>query len=80
MAEHDQGHNKTSRDALEKAIANYSQTEAFQIVEVLAWIGEKDRAFDWLERARAQHDGGLAMVKYSPLLRSLRGDPRYWRS
>jgi hypothetical protein len=31
----------------------------------------------WLERAYAQHDGGLAGVKVDPLLKRLRPDPRY---
>ena len=30
-----------------------------------------------LERARAQHDGGLTQLKTDPTLRRLRGDPRY---
>lgn len=40
-------------------------------------MGQKDQAFQWLERAYAQHDGGLTLVKVDPLLRSLRPDPRY---
>jgi hypothetical protein len=39
--------------------------------------GEKDRAFEWMERAYAQRDGGLAEMKSSPRLRSLHGDPRW---
>jgi hypothetical protein len=35
------------------------------------------QAFQWLERAYAQHDGGLTEVKNDPLLASLRADPRY---
>jgi serine/threonine-protein kinase len=77
MAEHDLGHEEASRDALERVIAHYAHLQAFQIAEVFAWIGENDPAFDWLERARAQHDGGVTFVKYSPMLRSLRSDPRY---
>lgn len=77
MAEHDLGHLPESRRALESAIARFATPLAFQIAESLAWIGETDRAFEWLERAQAQNDGGLVMIKYTPLLRSLRGDPRY---
>jgi hypothetical protein len=36
-----------------------------------------DRAFEWLERAYAQRDGGLAQLKGDPLLKSLERDPRY---
>ena len=42
-----------------------------------AWLGEQDRALEWLERARDQRDGGFINVKVDPLLRSLHGDPRY---
>jgi serine/threonine-protein kinase len=52
--------------------------------EIYAARGDKDRAFHWLERAYAQHDGGLVAilpnncsVKCDPLLRGLHGDPRF---
>ncbi len=34
-------------------------------------------AFQWLERAYEQNDGGLTEVKVDPVLASLRTDPRY---
>ena len=49
---------------------------AYQIAGAYAWRGEKVRAFEWLERARVQHDGGLTLIQIDPLLRSLRNDPR----
>jgi len=39
--------------------------------------GESDKAFEWLERAYAQRDGGLASLKGDPLLKSIEHDPRY---
>ncbi len=42
-----------------------------------AWRGDNERAFEWLEGARVQHDPGLTLVKADPTLRGLRGDPRY---
>jgi hypothetical protein len=39
--------------------------------------GEKDHAFEWLERAHRQHDGGLVLIRSDPALLKLRGDPRY---
>jgi len=50
---------------------------AYQIAEAYAWRGDADKAFDWLERAYAQRDGGLSQVQYDPLLREVRADPRY---
>jgi TolB-like protein/Tfp pilus assembly protein PilF len=77
IAEHDLGHPAQSQVELDELIKNFGHVGAFQIAEVYAWRGETDRAFEWLERARLQHDGGLANLKVDPLLRKLRGDPRY---
>ena len=48
------------------------------------WRGETDKAFEWLERAYRQRDGGLVAVlpwvspvKWNPVFRSLHDDPRY---
>ena len=65
--------------ALEPPIphAKSAQGAAYQIAEAYAWRGEKDKAFEWLERSYRQRDGGLSAIKYDPLLASIRGDPRY---
>jgi TolB-like protein len=42
-----------------------------------AWIGEKERAFVWLEKAYRVHDPALANLKVDPGMDSLRDDPRY---
>ncbi len=44
---------------------------------MFCWRADLDQAFEWLERARSQHDTGLRMVKYDRLLIALRGDARY---
>jgi serine/threonine-protein kinase len=77
MAEHTLGDAKASQQALEKLIATGAGDAAYQIAEVYAWRGEKDRAFEWLERAYHQQDGGLADLKADLQLASLRSDPRY---
>jgi ribosomal protein L44E len=50
---------------------------AYQIAEVYAFRNQSDEAFEWLDRAYAQHDVGLIGTKVEPLLKSLRHDPRY---
>jgi serine/threonine-protein kinase len=77
MAEHTLGHAKESQQALEELFAKHAQEAAYQIAQALAWRGEKDRAFEWLERAYQQRDGGLSAIKYDPMLRSLHADPRF---
>ena len=51
---------------------------ALQIAEAFAYRGDRDQAFAWLERAYAQRDAGMSMVRASPSMRGLHGDPR-WR-
>jgi tetratricopeptide (TPR) repeat protein len=78
LAEHDMGHAPVAQQRLEELIAKDANGAAFQIAEVFAWWGDKDKAIQWLQRAYVQHDGGLVTVKVDPLLlKSLRSDPRY---
>ena len=77
MAEHSLGHAAESQRALDDVIARFGTNVSYQIVQIYAWRGETDRAFEWLERAREQRDGGLISVKADPTLHKLRGDPRY---
>lgn len=76
MAEHTIGHARESQQALDDLIAKDAQDGAYQIAEVFAWRGEKDRACDWLARAYSQKDGGFSLIRTDPLLKSLRSDPR----
>ena len=50
---------------------------SYQIAEVFAWQGRADLAFEWLGHAYDQQDAGLSYLKYDPLLRKVRGDPRF---
>jgi len=77
MAEHTLVHSKESQQALEELIAKHGKEAAYQIAEVFAWRGEKTEAFEWLERAYQQRDGGLSDVKVDVLLAGLHGDPRF---
>ncbi len=77
LAEHDLGHARESDQALDELTAKYAYAYQYQIAQVHAWRGDRDRAFAWLERAYTERDGGLARLKFDPLLRKVRGDPRY---
>ena len=74
LAYHALGRAGESDAALKKLIATGA---AYQIAEVYGYRGESDKAYEWLERAYDQHDGGLLSLKIDPLLTSLRPDPRY---
>jgi TolB-like protein/DNA-binding winged helix-turn-helix (wHTH) protein len=77
LAEFSLGHIQESNQALDELIAQDAGNAAFQIADVYAWRGERDRAFDWFQRALKQRDGGFAIIRYDPLLKSLRSDPRF---
>jgi serine/threonine protein kinase len=44
---------------------------------VYAGLGEKDRAFEWLERAYKVHEGDMSFLKVDPPFDPLRSDPRF---
>jgi TolB-like protein/DNA-binding winged helix-turn-helix (wHTH) protein/Tfp pilus assembly protein PilF len=77
MAEYTLGHAAQSRQALDELTAKHEQEAAYQIAEAHAWRGEKDEAFEWLNRAYQQRDGGLSDIKVNLLIASLHGDPRF---
>ncbi len=63
--------------ALAMLTKDFAETAAYQIAEVHAYRGDKGKAFEWLERARRQHDGGLPSLRKDPLLTNLYDDPRW---
>ena len=77
LAEHDLGHAAESKSTLDQLIAAHAMDGAYQIATVYAWSGDRDQAFAWLERAIKQHDIGLVVLTYDPLLHGLHADPRF---
>lgn len=51
----------------------------YSVALIHAGLGEKDQAFEWLEKAYAVRDQGLANLKVFPTLDPLRSDPRFAR-
>ena len=47
------------------------------IAIIYAGLGEKDKAFEWLEKAYQEHAFKMAWIKVEPRWESLRSDPRY---
>ncbi len=71
------GRKKDSDAALSELVTKYHAGAAFQIAQVYAFRNQSDEAFEWLDRAYAQHDSGLVGTKVDPLLKSLHKDPRF---
>jgi TolB-like protein/DNA-binding winged helix-turn-helix (wHTH) protein/Tfp pilus assembly protein PilF len=49
----------------------------WEVALVYAGLGDKDRAFEWLEKAYQVHDKGMLYLKVDPPLDPLRSDPRF---
>jgi tetratricopeptide (TPR) repeat protein len=71
------GRQKEADAALNEITAKYQAVDAYDIATIYAFRNQSDKAFEWLGRAYAQHDGGLIETKVDPLLKNLRNDPRY---
>ncbi len=71
------GKEKEADGILKEFIKKYQNVDAFQIAEICAYGGNKDKAFDWLRRAYDQRDGGLAQIEGDPMLRNIHKDSRY---
>ena len=59
LAHYVRGDRKAADAALADLIANGREGLAYQIAEVYAVRGEKDKAFEWLQIAFDNHDGGM---------------------
>ena len=77
LAQYVRGDRKASDAALADLIANSREGLAYQIAQVYAVRHEIDKAFEWLQIAFDNHDGGMPSLLVDPLLRDLRDDPRY---
>ena len=56
---------------------SYGDAASYQYGEIYAQLGDKDRAFDWLEHGFSVKDAGLTKMRVDPLLDPLRSDPRF---
>ena len=60
----------------EQAGTRYSS--AAELADAYARVGDKDKAFEWLEKAYREREGqNIALLKYDPTYKNLRGDPRF---
>ena len=77
VAQYVLGDRQAADAALADLIAKGRDNLAYQIAEVYAVRGEKDKAFEWLQISFDNHDTGTLTLLVDPLLRGLRDDPRY---
>jgi len=77
MVWHALGNEAESDAALAELVRKYAKDSAYNVAYVLAYRGEADRAFEWLEKAAAYHDPGLATIVVNPLFANIHQDPRW---
>jgi tetratricopeptide (TPR) repeat protein len=77
MVYHALGRQEESDAALATLIEQNEQDWAFNIAYVLAYRGEADRAFEWLDKAVAYKDTALSEIVIEPLFANIHGDPRW---
>jgi tetratricopeptide (TPR) repeat protein len=74
---HALGRQAESDAALAELIDKYANGAAYNIAYVLADRGDADRAFEWLDKAVANKDGGLSEIVTEPLFAKIHDDPRW---
>ncbi len=76
MAEYSLGHREAANRAMAKVVTLQGIPGQFDIAAAYAWIGDNDRAFEWLDRGFQQHQNPVLTKVYS-MMRGIRSDPRY---
>ncbi|MEN8145838.1 MAG: hypothetical protein ABFS14_12915 [Gemmatimonadota bacterium] len=77
LAYHALGRADESDAALGELIEKYEQSRAYNIAYVLAFRGETDRAFQWLDRAAQAKSPDLPIIPVQPEFASIHNDPRW---
>ncbi len=72
------GEHEKARSVLNRMldIRTRRYVDAFLIGEVCASLGEKDKAFEWLNKAYEEHAGQMIFIKIDPWWKKWRSDPR----
>ena len=77
LAQYELGRKAEAEQALKTLVDKYGFRSAYFMAEIYARRGDKDGAFEWLDRAYTQRDRYLTWIKFDPLLAGLRDDHRY---
>jgi TolB-like protein/Flp pilus assembly protein TadD len=74
---HKLGQAAVSDAALAELIDKYERSNAYNIAYVLAFRGEADLAFAWLDKAVQYNDSGLPQIVNQPEFTNIHDDPRW---
>lgn len=59
------------------SLAEAQYVPSMEIAQVLLGLGDKDRAFQWLDQALGERDDHFLRTEYLPLFDPIRDDPRF---
>ena len=76
LAYHALGQADESDTALAELIEQYGQLAPFNVAYILAWRGEADRAFEWLDKA-VEYKDAVSLISSQPLFANIHDDPRW---
>ena len=77
LAYHALGQHPESGASLAELIEKYEQGWAYDIANVLAFRGEADRAFEWLDKAVEYKERNLYRIVNDQLFNNIHSDPRW---
>lgn len=58
-------------------ISKHGYVSAYSIAQAYARLGEKAKAYTWLEKAYAEHDSGMVSLAVDPIFSEMRGEARF---
>jgi hypothetical protein len=58
-------------------MSNQNYVPAYNFVILYAGLGERDEAFQWLEKSYQDHASRMTILQVDPFLDPLRSDPRF---
>ena len=64
-------------DELKSLLSEKTYVSPFEIAILYLSLGEKDQAFEWLNRACLEKDAGIHLLRVEPRLDGIRSDPRF---
>jgi tetratricopeptide (TPR) repeat protein/TolB-like protein len=71
------GRGDEAQPDLDRMMEQHRQDAAYQVAELLAFRGDVDGSFEWLDRAYRQRDAGMSELKGNYFLGNLRDDARW---
>lgn len=58
-------------------ISKHGYVSPYSIAQAYMRMGEKQKVFDWLQKAYEEHDSGLVSLAVEPMFEPVRSDPRF---